>query len=309
MTVNSIKERNFKIKTLIKKFSFPTAVLSLILLSALRSDQIRDYAIYGMRLCYANIIPTLFPFMIFSDILLCTVGESRIFKSGILLPLLMGVLCGFPLGALCVKSLYVSGKITKEKAEILLPVCSVPSLAFIISGVGAGMLNNTRLGFLLWTCVVLSSLATYALFCKNNEKLQKTNENKRQSFDFSESVKNAGYAMLSICSFIVFFSVINGLICSIIKNEFSSCIISSVLEIGNACFNITSLEAPSIFKLALLCFALSFSGISVFMQIVSVTKDCELSYRKFLPIKLFQAVVSILILLFCICISRMLFVG
>ncbi len=307
MTVKSIKESQHKIRAAIKKISFPAAVVALILLSGLGSDQIKEYAIYGMRLCYANIIPTLFPFMIFSDILLSTAGESKIFRTGILLPLLLGILCGFPLGALCIRALYENGNIKKEKAEILLPVCSVPSLAFIISGVGAGMLNDIRLGFLLWACVVLSSLITYALFSKSESYLQKAQENKGQKFDFSESIKNAGYTMLSICSFIVFFSVINGLICAAVKNEFFSCLISSALEIGNACFKITSFKAAMVTKLCLLCFALSFSGISVFMQIVSVTKDSKLSCRRFLPLKLIQAIISVFVLLLCLGMSRILF--
>ena len=100
------------------------------------SDLSLSYAFMGLELWFNKMIPTLLPFMILSGIMVrmkLTDGFT-VFVYPIVRPLfrvsrnvcyamIMGFLCGFPMGAKTVHDLYGHGLITKREAEYLLAFC------------------------------------------------------------------------------------------------------------------------------------------------------------------------------------------
>lgn len=96
-----------------------------------------QYAATGLNLWFQKMLPTLLPFMILSGILIrmnLTEGFVRLahpllrfcFRTS---PngsysLIMGFLCGFPMGARIVGELYGTGKLSKWEAERLLAFCN-----------------------------------------------------------------------------------------------------------------------------------------------------------------------------------------
>lgn len=98
----------------------------------------------GMELWMNTLIPTLLPFIILTGFLVHTDGIEKILKpfSGlfrILLGLspngayvcLLGILCGYPMGAKLAADLYQYGKISKREGEYLLTFCNNTSPAFL----------------------------------------------------------------------------------------------------------------------------------------------------------------------------------
>lgn len=291
-------------------FGLVAVVISMTVLSLFFSESIKEYARDGLLLCARSILPTLFPFMFFSDLLVSVYDGNgkgalsflfeKIFGLSAIavLPFVCGTLCGFPLGAVCVGNLYRAGMFDREDAEYLVGLSSAPSLAFIISGVGVGMLNSSYLGVMLFLSVIISSLITGVIFRTKERKIKISREIKRQKFDFAESIKRAGFSSLTICAFITFFSVAAGLIGEVVKNKIILAFLTSLLEIGNASSFISSeLSASPILMLSMLGFALGFSGLSVYMQTRSVVSDIKFSGRKYLKMKLVQGVLSALIML------------
>lgn len=72
--------------------------------------------------------------------------------------ILMGAVSGFPVGASCAASLYLSGRCKKEEAERMLCFCNFCGPPFILGGV-AGFLNHSGAGlaiFLAQTAVMFS---------------------------------------------------------------------------------------------------------------------------------------------------------
>jgi hypothetical protein len=105
--------------------------------------------------------------------------------------------------------------------------------------------------------------------------------------------------MIAICSFVLFFSVVVGLLGRVIKNPYFYSLTASFFEIGNASAAIANCSAftPEV-KLIFLGFALGFSGISVYMQTASIVSESKLSLKKYLIMKLFMgALTSLLVLL------------
>ena len=95
------------------------------------------YSLTGLQLWFERMIPALFPFMVLSGVIVrmnLTEDIVSIFTP-ILLPLfhvkktviygiLMGFLCGFPMGAKVAVQFYENKKITEQEAEYLLCFCN-----------------------------------------------------------------------------------------------------------------------------------------------------------------------------------------
>lgn len=95
------------------------------------------YAFTGLELWFNNMIPTLLPFMILSGTLI-RMGLTEGFTT-LLYPfikplfrvsrnacyvMIMGFMCGFPMGANCVNDMYAHNKINHREAEYLLAFCN-----------------------------------------------------------------------------------------------------------------------------------------------------------------------------------------
>jgi len=259
--------------------------------------------INGLKLSALTIIPAIFPFFILSDFLLCFYEPknnifSRAFErmlgisSSGFKAYIIGVMCGFPLGAKCAAELYSKNKISLSECERLCAIASSPSLAFVISGIGLGLRGSLRDGILMYFCVIISSIFTGMILKKAKEKSQNSAEIAEQNFALTESIKRSAYSSLSISAYIALFSSLLFLIDSLIKNDTLLLFISSFLEVGNASVLISksSLLSPQ-FSFSLTAFALSFSGISVFMQGLEYLPK-EASKIKILCMKFIQGVIS-----------------
>ncbi len=95
------------------------------------------YALTGLTLWFHNMIPTLLPFMIvtgmmiqlnitsaFVQVVKPFLGPLFFLDDDCLYAIVIGFLCGFPMGARTVAQMYRLGKISKEKASLLLAFCN-----------------------------------------------------------------------------------------------------------------------------------------------------------------------------------------
>lgn len=112
-------------------------ILFFIILLLISSKTALSLATLGLTLWLENMVPTLLPFMILSGILtglqlqelLCRPLRKcfgRLFHTT---PngaycIIMGFLCGFPMGAFCVADLYQKGQLSKEESQRLIPFCN-----------------------------------------------------------------------------------------------------------------------------------------------------------------------------------------
>lgn len=114
-------------------------VLFLLLLGCIlsHSQLSLSYAAMGLELWFRKMIPSLLPFMILSGIMVRMKLTDKVsmviypivkpiykIRKNVCYAMLMGFLCGFPMGARVVDDLYIRRMITRREAEYLLAFCN-----------------------------------------------------------------------------------------------------------------------------------------------------------------------------------------
>ncbi len=307
---------------------FGVFTLFCILLILRNSELAIDYITRGLRLCAITVIPSLFPFMVLSE-LLSGSGCLLHLPRPLLAPMrhllglpdagccavLLGLLCGFPVGARCAISFYEAGALTQRQAERILLCASCPSSAFLISAVGVSLWGNRRFGLILYGTVLAVSLLCGIidhLRCTGHESelcdeaSPISSSGLRGAKLFCEAVRSSTSAMLQVCAYVVFFSAISGCfgIClSILQlpNGIHA-LLSCLLELSGGIGLASALPQISL-GAALTAFAAGWSGISVHCQMLAVCDHHALSLRPYLVNKLIQGVlcaviITVILLLF-----------
>ncbi len=275
----------------------------------------------GLKLCVTTVIPSLFPFMILSELIVAS-GAAR--AAGCLLrkpfralfgiegesgcAVLLGFCCGFPVGTRCALSLYDSGRIDREELSFLLTFSNNPSSAFLISAVGATLFGNRSFGIQLYLITLLSAALTGIV---GNRLRRKKGGNRSPSETpipaprpqgisaFTDAVSSSALAMLRICAFVVFFSAFLGtlesLVCGLDLPETVSAVIVSFFEMTGGVSR--SAVCPSPAAEAICAFAVGWSGLSVHFQMMSLCENRPVSFRPYFLAKLAQGILNVLLLL------------
>ena len=131
----------------------------------------------GMNLWLNTLIPTLLPFMILTNVLIYTGAAEylsdplRIFwkKAFGISPsgacaFLLGLLCGYPMGAKTVSDLYSCKRINKQEAEYLLTFTNHASPVFVYTYMIHICLQDQVSPFLVFGILFMSSMITMLFF-------------------------------------------------------------------------------------------------------------------------------------------------
>ena len=191
----------------------------------LRSGDVHAATEAALRLCVCSLLPALFPFFVLTSFLIslgfpAALGRllrrpmERLYHLGgsaASAPVL-GLIGGYPTGARTVAELYTAGQLSKEEAERLLTFSNNGSPAFFVSFVGGEVFHDPRIGVCLWLIHVFSALLVGLLFCgKAPTKRRALPRQERESpaAAFVRAVESGLSAYLTVCSFVLLFSVLS----------------------------------------------------------------------------------------------------
>lgn len=270
----------------------------------------------ALQLCASTILPSLFPFFVLS-ILLSRLGvprslgrrlaplAGRLFGvSGAgLTALPVGLLGGYPMGAACAAELLERGEIDREEAERLLLFVNNSGPAFLIGAVGVGVFGSPRAGFLLYGAHAAAAVLTALLLRRPAGGRSGAKPATAEPFAaaFPAAVKQAVGAVLTVCGFVVCFSVLLGLfehwgLYSFLglRTQERRSLFCGLFEIGSAVGALRGLS-PSPAHLALAAAILGWGGLSVHCQTAALFADSEISLRRHTLGRLCSAALSALL--------------
>lgn len=161
-----------------KKLLPALAVLAFTAGLLLRPEAVSAAIREGLVLCYQTVIPSLFPFFAAVGLLirlglarwlqgLCRPFMAPMFRlRGVCaMPLLAGLLGGYPSGAQTAAELWRQGQLSRREAELLLGFANNCGPAFLLSFIGAGVLGSARAGAWLLLVHVAAALTTGIVLC------------------------------------------------------------------------------------------------------------------------------------------------
>ena len=279
---------------------FSLLLLLLFVFFGMRIQLLADGVRLAMKLCAYALIPTLFPFLVLTDLILSLDAAERFlhfFSRPLLRPLrlskyggiayLMGALFGFPMGAKAIAHYYRLGSLSKEESERLLLFSGNASPFFLIGGVGLGMLSSLYTGIYLYALQLFISLACGFLlgrFAPPSKENKNENLSEKEAFSFPKSVRGGVLQSLFISGYVMFFSATCHALIPLLKNKFLSGMAASLLEISTACS--ISTANRDVFSLPLCAFSIAFSGFSVFFQTADCITQTDLKLKRYLPVKI-----------------------
>ncbi|MBQ7173546.1 MAG: hypothetical protein IJR88_05480 [Clostridia bacterium] len=285
--------------------------LALFFLHALflRNHEVAAGAVWeGLSLAAKNVVPSLFPFLVLSSILVQGGYDSLLFapfakkffwNPSVFSAVLLGLLCGAPVGASYIAETVRAGRLSKRDAERLLPLVSCPSLPFVVGIVGGAFLGDTRLGWLLFFSTLPGLLLAAILLTRRKEKERipfapPLQAPQKLSSLLGGGIVSAVKSVLLVSAYIVFFSALfetlsycfSALSIPLALSAFFYC----ALELSGGVAEASAL-APAL-ALPLCGFAVGFSGLSFYFQVLTLTDKADLSPKFYLPVKLLQGVLA-----------------
>lgn len=295
------------------KYIFLAATVYLGVCLVLFPQQGIAVAADAITLCATSVIPALFPYLVCSGYLSAS-GAAKLlsrYLSPVMRPLfgvpgcgaialVLGTISGYPVGAVCANTLYLSGECTKAEAEKMLAFCNNSGPLFIMSVIGCGFLNSPHTGRLLYISHVFAAILTGILFrsygvasasCQKALPKGAASKTKNILRIVGDVVDSSVFTMLKICGFVVFFTVFAA---SIPKGPYSP-FLHSFLEITGGIRALTATHLDFSFKLSLISFFAAFSGVSVMLQVGAIASESGLSLKPYFAGKLCQGVFSFFI--------------
>lgn len=275
----------------------------------------------GLKLWLETLIPTLLPFLILTGILIHTDGITKIvhpvasfFKvifglspEGIYV-FLIGLLCGYPMGAKLAADFYYKGCLSRQEANYLLTFSNNPSPAFLVSYVWGICLRekvelNFIVGILFLADMVGMLFFRFFVFQNGKEKpvyREKALASSKQSQPgniFDEAIMNGFATMERLGGYILLFSIASALVSHFWP--FSAVLKYIVLGILELTTGLHQIAASSFsLKYQLLCsMSMSaFGGLCIMAQTKSVLGK-DLSFPLYASAKCMNAVLTAVLIL------------
>lgn len=280
------------------------------------------YSKQALGICYEIIIPSLFPFFVCSGILVYS-GFAQTLSSlfrPVMKPLfnvnengaaafVLGIISGYPLGAVTACQLYEGAYLSKSEAERLLAFCNNSGPLFILGAVGTAMFKNSKIGIILYISHIISAVLVGILagfynkdkFCAPKSRIRNAYENPSEIF--SKVLLNSINSILTVCGAIIFFFTVSGIVIGLMPfSPALNALFSALLEFTGGIKKISLLSVPLNLRIIASSFSVGFAGLCVHIQVMAVTSRYGLSLKPYVIGKFlhgaFSAVLTYILLKF-----------
>jgi sporulation integral membrane protein YlbJ len=271
----------------------------------------------GLLLWFQIVLPTLFPFILLSNLLLYTdsisylcnaIGPTlcrlfRVSKNGSF-AIVVGFLCGYPMGAKVTADLLENHYISEEEGNYLLSFCNNTSPIFILNFIvwktlGRENLLLPSICILLGVPMLLSFVFRRVLLPKHFHPASvpsKPNKQARWNFSVMDTcIMNAAETIVKVGGYILLFSVLLALVQEFpVQPSFFAAILPT-LEVTNGIVMLGREAIPLTIKYPAILGLTAFGGWCAVAQTQCMISKTSLSIGKYIIEKLVTALVTSLV--------------
>ena len=293
------------------------------------SSSVIDTISFSFSIWKNSIFPSLFPFFVLSEFLVNygfveLVSElfkpimNKFFKiRGIgAFVFIMSLISGFPSNSKYVRELYLSGLINEYEGSKLLTFTHFSNPLFILGTISILFLNNKEVGFLILICHYFGNFIVGFLFRNYyvsndsdstisfkraiiNMHKRRISLNKSFGEVMSSALMNGINTLLLIFGVVTLFLVITTIIDNNVGlSKYYQSILNGIFEMTQGLKYVSLLDIPLKIKGTLSVLFISFGGISVHIQLISILSDTKIKYFSFLVARIIHACFSSLLFYF-----------
>lgn len=280
------------------------------------SKDISFSIIFSISIWKDNLLPSLFPFFVMSDLLLAYgfVDIISFFLGAIMtkwfyLPkdaafaFFVSLFSGFPSGSKYVNDLLNAKKISIEDANYLIMFTHFANPFFIVTTIGLFLLSNVKAGYIILISHILSNIIVAFIFRKKKVILNNDNNYKKAFYLSSpdkpfitiltNSIFKSFKTLVNMLGIIMIFLMITTIIKKIIPLAgITNGLLSGFLEMTQGVKYISNLDISLPIKASILSAIVSFSGLSVHFQVKSIIDGTDIKYSNFLKARVVQSFIS-----------------
>lgn len=287
----------------IKKVSILLLSSACMIVLILDSRTAIQGAIRGIDICMKSLIPSLFPFFIFSSLLTSSLTGKAIrilhpFNKICRIPrgseslLLIGFLGGYPVGSQNVMHARETGYLSQEDACRMIVFCNNAGPAFIFGLLGQ-FFHHAVFPWILWSIHIISAILTGFLIPGGTLKQTRIRCSAQISIPYA--LDSSIRVMARVCGWVVLFRIFLEFIRKWIFWQLPvsvQILITGLLELSNGCLLLQNLPSDG-FRLIFASSFLGFGGLCVLLQTHSIVRDIPFSF--YLPGKLLQSTIGFLL--------------
>lgn len=237
----------------------------------------------GINLCLETLIPSLFPFMFFINIILNSdfFHKEKKKMSVVIKIYILSLLGGYPIGSKVAEELYIKNVLDKKSANTIKCFATNAGPGFIILAIGVAKYKSIKIGLVLFLCHILGSMfLVFLMYKKINVKTNIKSKRIKISNIVNLSIVSSSKSMAIICANVLIFSVIQKVLSNI--KYFNK--ISVFLEITNGINKSNNIY--------LIAFLLGFSSVSVWFQISSISTKSGINIVSFILSRIIHGALS-----------------
>jgi len=308
-------------KTKIMSFTIIITLITIMALFLVFPTSIMSTVTFSISIWKDNLIPSLAPFFLISELLINygfveLLGEisknimNRLFH----LPgeasfvIIGSLISGFPSSSKYINELLSNNQINENEASYLLKFNHFSNPLFVLGTVGTLLLNNKSIGLLILVSHIISNFIIAFIYRpkENNYKIEKISLRKGLSKMHKKYVSNTSFSdilsksifktintLLLLLGIITTFLIISALIKNIFNtSDLVNSIISGILEMTGGIKSISFLNISTKLKATLIGFFISFGGLSIHMQVMSILSDTNIKYLPYLISRIIHALLT-----------------
>lgn len=261
----------------------------------------------GISLWLSNVLPAMLPFFICVNFL-TYIGVATMLPVQVF-PFAMSVLSGYPMGAKIIGDFCRNGIISKGEAKWLITFCSTSNPVFMIGAVGTEMLGMQKAGVLIALSHYLGAVCNglcYSFFSKK-ESVTKSLASEKKDYDVLEQLTNAIFSAFKslgiILAYIIMFMFLSDLldymgVFQFFDDSAGESLVRGIFEMTVGCSYLDFADVFMGYKCVLATMIISWSGLSIIGQSMSMLSGTGISLMFLIMTKLSHCFFAGIIALF-----------
>lgn len=253
----------------------------------------------AMGVWYATVAPAMFPFMALMPMLTCSASARawerllggimrKIFRMpGAAAPAMAaGMIAGSPAGVHA--AVRCKGLSRETRARIIYCTCGL-SPAFLVTGIGAAMLNSTGAGRTLLAAQIAAQIT---MLLVTRDWPAGAPESMEDSNADAEPVRTAVYNILTVCGYMMLFSAAAAVFARAVRSEIAGAAALCLMDVPSAARKIAGIPMDERAKIMALAALTGSGGLCIAAQNLAAAKKSGVKAKKYLAARACHAVLN-----------------